>query len=409
MVRNQFRSIYTHVFCRVTEVETTEQQHRVTVAVKDDERVEIDNIPVASPYTGDGFGERYPISKGSEGILCILKDPIDEYLTERGFLLETVAKQRQHHIRDGFFLPRVYYDDDTVPTVDTILDGAAGPTGYDAGEYLLWHESDSRMRISSDSTNGVIDIIHNGGHYLHLSDQVGIRIRNSSGDEVHLDGGAVVRSNSGERIELSNGARIVHPNGHTVSVTDSDTAEATVERADGSTVDVRVSRSEVSLSLPDEYNDHATDPRATLSADDAGQTTVDGRTAIGDADAYRVDRTTENTDSDDPRDYQEVGEPVEPILDPSDDAETEYDNPASVDAVAPVDHGFFEIRRHVPERRMKDPDPTVTDETDPRYVEVPDAWRTNDTLPVGYTWINLSTAEKKMIDTSGSIVVTQTL
>lgn len=140
-----------------------------------------------------------------------------------------------------------------------------------------------------------------------------------------------------------------------------------------------------------------------FSAPDDGTVGLDGITSLGDSDAVRVDRTEANSDPEDPRQYAETNESVAPIVDPLNDGETAFDNSSSVSVDGPLDAGFFEVRRHVPERREADPDVTVEDPTDPKYVQAPEWMRDMGRLPAGYQWLNLAEDTMKRIAKDGSV------
>ena len=168
-VRQELHGTYTVTFAII---EALEGDRRVEVSLKDDRDVLIDNIPVASPYTGDGYGEVYPISEGDEGLLLINKEPLDDLLPERGH--QDIDRQRQHSFRDGVFFPRIWFDADTVP--DTA-----------PGDYLMAHESGTNVWIQADGTYLVerpsgmqfelADNDDRGGEHLTIDDGAGSSIR----------------------------------------------------------------------------------------------------------------------------------------------------------------------------------------------------------------------------------------
>lgn len=195
--------------------------------------------------------------------------------------------------------------------------------------------------------------------------------------------------------------RFTHPDGHEVELTNSEVS-VTFSRSDGENMSITVSETDVVFDGPDLYNDFATDPRVRMGVSDDGSGSIDGRIAVGDSDAYRVDKTTLNTDQDDPKTYEEVNEQVQPIQDTTNDSETQYDNPTSVSYEGPVDQGFYEARNAVVERREIDPDPAVTDETDPAFIDIPDDMRSAGLLPVGYQYIETTVGELRMIGMDGT-------
>ncbi|ADJ14464.1 hypothetical protein [Halalkalicoccus jeotgali] len=160
-----------------------------------------------------------------------------------------------------------------------------------------------------------------------------------------------------------------HPQGHEIEVSD---GQVRIEfaRSDGETSEILVDDEQASIQLPDTLNEFATDPTGAIAVDERGEATLDGRASIGDRDAYREDTESEITDPDDPRPYDRVDEPVAPIVDPSETSQTEYRNPDTARLQGPLNCGFFELRGLVPERREMDPDPAVTDPTNPAYVDL---------------------------------------
>lgn len=200
-----------------------------------------------------------------------------------------------------------------------------------------------------------------------------------------------------ERYIAPNGdMRFTHPDGHDVELTNSE-LRLSYARSDGDAMSITVSETEVTFDGPDLYNDNATNPRVSMGVSESGEAELDGIASIGDSDAHRRDTSTENSDVDDPRTYAEVDEPIEPIADPTDGTETSYSNPSTTGAEGPIDCGLYELRRHVPERREADPDPTVTDPTNAAYIELPDAMRSAGKLPVGYEYIQTTEGALKMI------------
>ena len=154
----------------------------------------------------------------------------------------------------------------------------------------------------------------------------------------------------------------------------------------------------------DEDGQPVDEPTSSIGVADDGTATLDGITRLGDGDAARVDRTAVQQDPENPRQYTEVDEPVAPIANPLDDGETEFDNPSSVSLDGPMDCGFYETRRHVPERREQDPDVSVTNPEDARYIAVPDAMRQAGLLPVGYQWLNVTEDTMKRIAADGTTI-----
>lgn len=111
----------------------------------------------------------------------------------------------------------------------------------------------------------------------------------------------------------------------------------------------------------------------------------------------------------DPATGEDTTEDADPILDPTDDTETTYENPPAAILHGPLDAGFYQVKHPVFERRAADPDVTVTDETSDAYIDVPDEWRTAGRLPPGYPYLNTTTGALMITDMTGQPIVWQQL
>lgn len=159
---------------------------------------------------------------------------------------------------------------------------------------------------------------------------------------------------------------IRHPAGHEVEIVD-DQVRVDFARNDGESSEVLINNEEASMRLPDTFNDLASDPQSEISVEETGEAHLNGIARIGDQEAYREDPTNENTDDDDPRNYESVNDPVAPIVD------TTVEDNRNADAAqleGPLNAKWFELRGAVPQRREEDPDPNVTDPTNPAYVDL---------------------------------------
>ena len=217
----------------------------------------------------------------------------------------------------------------------------------------------------------------------------GVRVNGERGLGSPLGADWLRHPSETERRFAENGDFTVeHHAGHTVHV-GSNEVRVAFERPDGDTMTVTVTEQDTTFEGPDEFKEFREDPRITMGVSDDGTSTLGGRSTIGDTDANRVDRATEETDPESPYTYEQVDETADPIIDPTDDGETQYDNPAMAALAGPVDGSLYEARRLIPwERREEDPDPTVTDPTDPAFIELPDRMRQQGELPAYTPWIN---------------------
>lgn len=160
-----------------------------------------------------------------------------------------------------------------------------------------------------------------------------------------------------------------HPDGHEIEMVP-DRVRVLFERDDGEASEILIDQERALIRLPDILNEFVNDPTGEIFVDELGEAALDGRASIGDRDAHREDPESENDDPEDPRPYEIVDEPVAPIIDPSEDDQTEYRNPDAARLEGPLNCGFYELRGLVPERREEDPDPEVDDPEDPAYVDL---------------------------------------
>lgn len=371
-----------------------------------DEGVEADNIPILQLYAGDGYGENHAHHLPERGFLLVADYPVIDTLAAPG-IIEGISQRRAHVFQDGLFIPATHWNDEARPDVPI-------------EEYRYTHNSGAIRRVSAegaieDTGSGGSNRLITGTGAIEDSTPVGAT-RDMTADgavvdstpsgathQMTTDGAIEDTAASGASVRVDETGVTAQHNGHTVEVTD-DSVAVTFNRADGQTVDIDVTETDVSISLPDTNNDQATEPRSEVGVNEDGTARVDGHSRVGDSDSYRVDPTVENTDPDDPRDYAETNEPAEPILNPADAGETAYDNPSTTEFQGPVDHGLYESRRFIFPRREADPDPAVTDPTDPAYIELPDSFRAAGMLPVGLAWVNTTEDMLKRTGLDGAII-----
>lgn len=151
-IDEESRSLYTLEFGIVEEVD--EANRRALVSLKTDEDALIDDVPIAAPFAGDGYGDIVPIVPGeTEGLLLFNMSPLDEILTERGHIDQ--MEDRHHSLQDAIFFPQVFYDTDTIPN-------------HDPGERLIAHPSGSLFRMRP---NGAIRLESSSGSYIQVGAQ----------------------------------------------------------------------------------------------------------------------------------------------------------------------------------------------------------------------------------------------
>ena len=363
-------------------LEEIDSEGRGRVVNLHDEEMEADHVPLLQMYAGDGYGEEHAHHLPERGYMLVADYPTIDTLDATG-LTDGISQRREHMFQDGFFVPATFWNDE-------------GSINSQIEEYLYKHKSGAIRRVSVD---GEVEFISANGEDVIVGNGY-VDIQQTDGQHARLDGmKALVEHSAGQRMRLNSsearldhadghtarldgsGGAIEHANGHEVTVGDS-AVRVAFQRADGDAVRVDIDGQGATVSAPDEYNDQSTNPRAEVGVGDDGIAVVDGLARVGDSDAYREDRTTENTDANDPRTYAETTEPIAPIKDPADSAETAYSNPSTTSIAGAVDFGGYEFRNAVPERREADPDPAITDPTNPAFYP-------GEAIPYGYLWINI--------------------
>ena len=338
--------------CVPAVLEEVDADGRGRVVALYDPGVEADNVPILSLYTGDGYGEEHAHHLPERGFMLVSDYPMIDVL-EMATVEDGISQRREHVFQDGLFLPGAWWDDQS-------------PPGSPLGEYRYTHESGATRRVGED---GTIEDTSAAGSFVRL-DEVGVEASHA---------------------------------GHTIAITDSEVS-VTFDRSDGEAVTVDVDEEGARISVPDERNGSAVDPRSEVAVRENGTASVNGLTRVGDADAYREDRSSLNSDPDDPRTYAETAQEIEPIADPLDSGETAFDNPSTTRFRGPTDNALYESRRFVFDRREADPDPAVTNETDPAFIDLPSEFRSAGVLPVGLCWLNVSEDTLKRVGTGGQIL-----
>jgi len=329
-IRRELQSTYTVIPVVVKQVDR--QNRRCEIARKDREEVLDKNAPIASPYTGDGYGEIYPIRPGDEAFLLCCSLPLEDLISRKGHV-DNIPVHRNHSFHDGVVFPRMWFDPDTVPD--------HGPS-----EYLLFHESGTFMSIDKPE---------------------------------HGDGAAVVEHPSGYRMRIQQGlATLETGDGSKQLRVDDAGATATVERPDGKSTRLRATETGVEFRTPDDATTEETDKWVRIAANDDGTVVLEGDATIGDPDAKRVDPS--NLDSD--GEPSETTEDKQPFVTPA-SATTTYDNPLAATLTSRVNFQFYDSLGFLFPRRADHPDPTVSDPSNDAYIELPDSI---DSVPNGYLY-----------------------
>ena len=188
-------------------------------------------------------------------------------------------------------------------------------------------------------------------------------------------------SETERRITETGDYEVEHHAGHRVYVRE-DEIEVSFARSDGDRMSVTVTEEDVIFDGPDEYKRYQSNPRTRMGVREDGTSRLGGRSELGDADANRVDPTSEDTRAGSPHTYQQVDERVRPTVDPT--TETTK-NPASATLAGAVNAQGYEVRGQVIERREEHPDPNAPP-TDPAYIDLPDG---TAEIPNGYTYWKL--------------------
>ena len=139
--REELMGIYTVSMAIVKSVD--HEQRRVDVALMRDTEIIIDNVPVATTYAhGEGYGEVIPVESGMEGLILHTKEPTDNLITQAGHV-DIGEIQSAFRVRDAFFFPTYWNDDDETPSEKF---------DYDEGDYLFAHPSGKLIWIKDDGS-----------------------------------------------------------------------------------------------------------------------------------------------------------------------------------------------------------------------------------------------------------------
>lgn len=145
LVEDEIRGIYTVSFVRVEEVDS--DTRRAVVSLKSDDAVVIDDVPIASPYAGDGKGMITPVEQDDEGLVVHAREPLKQQIQQRGE--QSPESRRRFQLEDAVLLPLVWLDEDDVPEHE---DGEFQIAVQDDGSVFRML-ADGRVRVEHSSGN----------------------------------------------------------------------------------------------------------------------------------------------------------------------------------------------------------------------------------------------------------------
>lgn len=148
-IRDELSGTYTVSMAIVKEVDTAART--CEVSLKYENKVLINEVPIASPYVGDDYGAVFPVSSGDEAFVLHNRRPISVGMAERGPIEQD--SDRRYTLEDAVLFPLVWNGDLTIPT-------------HDPGELLIAHESGSIIRMKPDGTTA---IEHENGNVIRMA------------------------------------------------------------------------------------------------------------------------------------------------------------------------------------------------------------------------------------------------
>ena len=149
-VDEELRGIYTASTVIVESID--EGTRRAEVALKADRSVIVDNVPVASPFAGDGVGMIVPVLQGAEGLLLHAREPLEKQLASSGEV--PPEGERRFTLEAGVLLPLMWLDDMDVPD-------------HESGEFQLAIQEDgSVLRMLPD---GQVRVEHSSGNVIAMA------------------------------------------------------------------------------------------------------------------------------------------------------------------------------------------------------------------------------------------------
>lgn len=208
-VDEEVAGIYTASMVIVVDV--NEDTRRAEVELKADREVLVDNVPIASPFAGDGYGMVAPIQEGDEGLLLHAKQSLEKQLAQAGEV--EPEGDRRFTLEAGVLLPMLWLDDMEVPD-------------REVGEFTLAIQED--------------------GSILRMFPDGRVRVEHSSGNVVAMDAdGSIVLGDEATAKAVLNENAIIEYEDTWVEDTDdgsgsktTETKEATIKDPGTSDVDV---------------------------------------------------------------------------------------------------------------------------------------------------------------------------
>jgi len=183
-VDEEVRGIYTVSTVLVEAVD--EASRRAEVSLKADREVIVDNIPIASPYAGDGYGMITPVLEGDEGLLLHAREPLEKQLASSGHVAP--EGERRFTLEAGVLLPMLWLDDMDVPD-------------HEVGEFQIAVQDDgSVLRMFPD---GRVRVEHSTGNVVAMNADGSIVLGDEASAKAVLNEDAVIEYQ--QRVDTSDG------------------------------------------------------------------------------------------------------------------------------------------------------------------------------------------------------------
>ena len=184
-VDEEIRGIYSISTVIVESVD--EGSRRAEVSLKADREVIVDNVPIASPYAGDGYGMVTPVLKGDEGLLLHAREPLEKQLASSGHVAP--EGERRFTLEAGVLLPMLWLDDMDVPD-------------HEAGEFQIAVQDDgSVLRMFPD---GRVRVEHSSGNVVAINADGSIVLGDEASAKAVLNEDAVIEYE--QRVDTSDGS-----------------------------------------------------------------------------------------------------------------------------------------------------------------------------------------------------------
>jgi hypothetical protein len=182
-IRDEVRGMYTASMAIIESVDSETQ--RVTVSLKSDANVFVDDVPIATPFGGDGVGVVLPLESEMEGLLLHTREPLAEQIQDRGHVPN--SSTRRHTLEAAVFIASLWLDDDAIPS-------------HSPGEFVLAIQSDgSTMTMAPD---GLFEVSHSSGTVIKLAPDGSVTLGDPNASAPVLTADATLTDSSGGSVTV---------------------------------------------------------------------------------------------------------------------------------------------------------------------------------------------------------------